>query len=122
MTNKEIVLDFFKLLVAGKIDEGYDKYVDHKGKHHNQHFPKGFPALKEGMKVNHERFPEKTITVKHALCEGDTVAAHSLVTLNPGNIQVAVVHIFRLQDGKIIEMWDCGMPLDDEQVNEDGVF
>ena len=122
MNSKEIVLDFLKLLVAGKIDEGYDKYVDPNGKHHNQHYPKGFSALKQGMKDNHVQFPEKTINVKTALSEGDKVAVHSLVVLNPGNVQVAVVHVFRLKDGKIVEMWDCGMPLEDEQVNEDGVF
>ncbi len=36
-----------------RIDEAYEKHVNLIGKHHNAHFPAGFPELKMAMIENH---------------------------------------------------------------------
>jgi hypothetical protein len=36
---KEIARDFLQLIIKGKIDEAYDKYIDHSGSHHNVYIP-----------------------------------------------------------------------------------
>ncbi|MBS3138649.1 nuclear transport factor 2 family protein [Candidatus Woesearchaeota archaeon] len=116
MKNKDSAVDFLKLCVAGKVDEAYQKYVDMTGKHHNPFFPKGFQALKEAMKQN----PAKQLTVKHVLEDGDVVAVHSHVVVPERD--VAVVHLFRFKNGKIIEMWDCGHEIPKDSPNKDGAF
>ena len=35
MKNKEFAIYFLNMVVEGKIDEAYRKYVDMEGKHHN---------------------------------------------------------------------------------------
>src|SRR5262245_3122172 len=82
-SRKETAVQFLELVVAGRIDEAYQKHVDMAGKHHNPYFPAGFPALKQAMIENHAQFPDKRILVKHIVAEGDMVAVHSQVTLNP---------------------------------------
>ena len=114
--NKDLAIDFLKLVVAGEVDEAYQRYVDMSGKHHNPFFHNGFPALKEAMKRN----PAKQLTVKHALEDGDLVAVHSHVVLPA--IDVAVVHLFRFKNGKIVEMWDVGQQNPKNSPNEDGAF
>lgn len=121
-SRKEIVVRFLELVVAGRIDEAYRKYVDMDGKHHNAYFPAGFPALKQAMIENHAQFPDKRISVKHVLAEGDMVAAHSHVSLNPGNKNIAVVHLFRFQGDRIAELWDIGQPIEPDSPNRDGMF
>ena len=121
-SHKEIAVQFLELAVAGRIDEAYERFVDMTGKHHNPYFPAGFPALKQAMIENHAQFPDKRIAVKHIIAEGDMVATHSRVTLNPGDKNIAVVHLFRFQGGRIVEFWDIGQPIEPDSPNRDGLF
>jgi predicted SnoaL-like aldol condensation-catalyzing enzyme len=119
---KEVAVQFLELVVAGRIDEAYERFVDMAGKHHNPYFPAGFPALKQAMIENHAQFPEKRIAIKHIVAEGDMVAAHSQVVLNPGDKNIAVVHLFRFQGDRIVELWDIGQPIEPDSPNRDGMF
>ena len=121
-SQKEIAVQFLELVVAGRIDEAYERFVDMAGKHHNPYFPAGFPALKLAMIENHARFLDKRIAIKHIVAEGDMVAAHSHVVLNPGDKNIAVVHLFRVQGERIVELWDIGQPIEPDSPNRDGMF
>ncbi len=120
--HKQSAVEFLQLVTAGRIDEAYAKHVDMRGKHHNPYFPAGFPALKSGMIENQIQFPNKQLTVKNVLGDGDLVAVHSHIVPRPGESGVAAVHLFRFEDDKIVEMWDCGQPVPDESSNRDGMF
>ena len=122
MESKQIALDFLQMIIRGEIDEAYEKYIDMNGKHHNAYFPAGFESLKKAMKENHMQFPQKRLTVKHTFVDGDFVAVHSHVVLKPEDAGIAVVHLFRFKNNKIIEMWDCGQQLNKDSPNKDGVF
>jgi predicted SnoaL-like aldol condensation-catalyzing enzyme len=115
-------VQFLKLVVAGCIDEAYEKHVDLLDKHHNAYFPVGFPALKIAMIENHSKFPSKQLTVKHVLGDGDLVAVHSHIVQRPGETGLAAVHLFRFEQDKIVEMWDCGQPVPPDLPNGDGMF
>jgi predicted SnoaL-like aldol condensation-catalyzing enzyme len=120
--HKQIAVQFLQWVTEGNIDKAYEAYVDISGKHHNMYYPAGFPALKQGMKDNHIEFPDKQFTLKHVLGDGDFVAVHSHVVLKPKEKEVAVVHLFRFQGDKIVEMWDCGQLLSHGVINTDGPF
>jgi predicted SnoaL-like aldol condensation-catalyzing enzyme len=121
-TRKQAAVQFLQLVVAGQIDEAYRRYVDLHGKHHNPFFPAGFPALKKGMIENHIQFPNKQLTVKNVLGDGDLVAVHSHIVLRPGETGIAAVHLFRFQSDKIVEMWECSQPVPADSPNKDGAF
>ena len=122
MSNKKNAIDFLQLVVKRKIDDAYKKYVYMNGKHHNLFFPAGFPALLKAMKENHEQYPDTQIRIKNAIEEGDLVAVHSHVIHTPGTLGVTVVHMFKMKNNKIVEMWDCGMPIPKKSPNKDGPF
>ncbi len=121
-THKEAAAQFLQLVVAGRIDEAYQQHVDMQGQHHNPFFAAGFPALKKAMIENHVQFPNKQITVKHVLGDGDLIAVHSQLVLGPGGPRVAAVHLFRFQDDKIVELWDVGQAVPDDSPNQQGMF
>jgi predicted SnoaL-like aldol condensation-catalyzing enzyme len=121
-TRKQAAVEFLQLVVAGRIDEAYQKHVDMQGKHHNPDYPAGFPALKEAMIENHVQFPIKQITVKNVLGEGDLVAVHSQIVLRPGEPGLVAMHLFHFHGDRIIELWDCGHPVPADSPNKDGVF
>jgi predicted SnoaL-like aldol condensation-catalyzing enzyme len=115
-------VQFLQLVVAGRIDEAYQKYVDMRGKHHSPFFPAGFPALEKAMIENQAQFPSKQLTVRNVLGDDDLVAVHSHIVLRPGEAGVAAVHLFRFQGDRIVEMWDCGQPVPADSTNKDGMF
>jgi len=119
---KQAALEFLQLVVAGRIDEAYQKHVDLRGKHHNPFYAAGFPALKKAMLENHVNFPSKQLIVKYVLGDGDMVAVHSHIVLRPGEPGMAAVHLFRFLSDRIVEMWDCGQPVPADSPNKDGAF
>jgi predicted SnoaL-like aldol condensation-catalyzing enzyme len=119
--NKQIAKYFLDMIVAGKIDEACSKYIDMNGKHHNSYFASGFKALKEAMQENENQFPNKKFTIKYVLSEKDMVVVHSHLVIRevPGAL---TFHMFRIKNRKIIEMWDCGQPIQENSLNKDGPF
>ena len=120
--HEEIALDFLQLVVAGSINEAYDNYVNMHGKHHNVYFSAEFASLKQGMIDSHAQFPKKRLMVKNIIGDGELVAVHSNLILKPGEPGMAVVHIFRFEKGKIIEMWDIGQAIPFDSPNRLGAF
>jgi predicted SnoaL-like aldol condensation-catalyzing enzyme len=60
--------------------------------------------------------------VRRTLEDRDLVAVHSRVRLDPSGPDVATVHLFRFEDGKIAEMWDVTEPIPDRSPNDNGPF
>ncbi len=120
--HKESAVDFLQLIVAGSIDEAYNNYVNMHGKHHNVYFSSEFTSLKHGMIENHAQFPNKRIMVKNVLGDGDLVAVHSNIVMKTGEPGISVVHIFRFEEGRIIEMWDIGQAIPADSPNRMGAF
>jgi predicted SnoaL-like aldol condensation-catalyzing enzyme len=50
------------------------------------------------------------------------VAVHSHLKQNSDDVGFAVVHIFKFELDKIIELWDLGQPIPAEMINENGIF
>ncbi|MDN4608503.1 nuclear transport factor 2 family protein [Sporosarcina highlanderae] len=119
---KEKAVTFLQLIVAGKIDEAYETYVSPDLRHHNPYFPGDAESLKQAMKENDGMSPNKTLDVKQAIEEGEKVMIFSHIKQNPEDLGGAVVHIFRFQEGKIVEMWDVGQAVPEDSPNENGIF
>jgi len=121
-TRKHAAVQFLQLIILGRVDEAYERYVDMQGKHHNPFFPAGFPELRKAMTENHALFPNKQLAIKNVLGDGDMVAVHSHILPVPGEAGISAVHLFRFQDDRIVEMWDCGQPVPADSPNKDGAF
>jgi predicted SnoaL-like aldol condensation-catalyzing enzyme len=121
-THKESALDFLQLVVAGSIEEAYNNYVNMYGKHHNVYYSAEFASVKQGMIENHGQFPNKRLMVKNVVGEGNLVTIHSNLILKPGEPGLSVVHIFRFEAGKIVEMWDVGQAIPIDSPNRIGAF
>ena len=120
--DKEAAINFLELASSGKVREAYSKYVGEGFKHHNPYFEGSADALEAGMQENADQNPEKSLEVKHAIAEGDLVAVHSLVHHKRGDRGAAVIHIFRFENGRIVELWDVGQEVPENSPNEYGMF
>jgi len=121
-SNKNAAVSFLKMAASGKVREAYAKYVGAGFRHHNPFFEGSAESLMAGMEENARQNPDKVLEVKRAIAEGDLVAVHSHVQPKPGSSGAAVVHIFRFENGRIVELWDLGQPVPEESPNQYGIF
>ena len=120
--NKHTATDFLRLACAGRVHDAFERHVTKGFRHHNAWFPSDGKSLARGMEENARQNPGKTCDVKQAVEEGDRVVLYSLVHHKPGDRGVAVVHIFRFEDGRIAELWDLAQEIPENMANELGMF
>ena len=119
---REIATSFLKLVIEGKVREAYDKYVSQELIHHNPYFEGTRNALLEAMDADSKQHPHKLMEFKMTFEEGNLVATYSHIKHTPEALGFAAVHMFRIENGKIIEMWDVVHILTEDSPNENGMF
>jgi predicted SnoaL-like aldol condensation-catalyzing enzyme len=120
---KDAATSFLTMAGMGKVQDAYDQYVAPSFVHHNQYFKGDRQSLLDAMQEASKANPNKSIDIKHVYEDGDTVITHSLVTRqDAGAPAIAVVHIFRFEQGRIAELWDLGQPISKDSPNENGMF
>ena len=121
-SNKNAAISFLELASSGKVSEAYSRFVGDGFRHHNPYFEGSAESLQAGMEENASKNPDKVLDVKRVIAEGEFVVTHSHVQQKPGELGAAVVHIFRFEKGKIVELWDLGQPVPEKTPNENGMF
>ena len=119
---KDAAVEFMTLVASGKVDEAYDRHVSRDFRHHNPYFRGDAQSLRTAMAENAAKNPNKEFDVQFALEDGDRVAVFSRIKQSPGDRGGAVVHIFRFEGDRIVELWDIGQAVPEESVNENGMF
>lgn len=120
--NKEAAISFLQMVASGKISEAFENHIATDFRHHNPYFRGDADSLMQAMEENAVQSPNKTLEVKHAMEDGDTVAIHSHIKQNPMDRGAAVIHIFRFEGKGIVELWDVGQEIPEESPNEYGMF
>lgn len=115
-----MAISFLKAVGMGNVREGFRNYISDDFIHHNQYFNGSRQALLTAMEGAHQSSPNKAVEVKHCYEDKDTVITHSLVSKE--DMDIAVVHIFRFKNEKIVELWDLGQPISKDSPNENGLF
>jgi len=117
---KLIAIDFLKGAAFGNIEKVFKEHVSTSFIHHNQYFEGTREALMEAMKEDHLKNPNTDFEVKFCYQDNNTIIVHSLVTKE--RMQIAVVHIAKFDQDKIVELWDLGQVISEETPNKNGLF
>ncbi|RFN58150.1 nuclear transport factor 2 family protein [Marixanthomonas ophiurae] len=120
-TNKERAKDFLLLAARGDSREAFKRYVGDPFIHHNAYFKGDGHTLMVAMEEAAIDQPNKIFEIQRTLEDGDLVSIHSRIKPQDSP-EMAVMHIFKFQDQKIIELWDFGQAVPDTMVNEHGMF
>ena len=121
-SKKEIAISFLQLVVEGKVREAFLQYIGPRFCHHNPYFEGDAESLLRAMEEDVSNNPNKLIEIKQTIEEEDSVVVFSHVKQNQDDLGWAIVHIFRFQDEKIVELWDLAQSIPENSPNENGVF
>ena len=122
VSRKEAAVSFLRLVASGNVREAYHAHVGTGFRHHNPFFRGDADSLKTAMEENATKHPHKALEVQRALEDGVLVAVHSRVRQTLEDRGAAVVHIFRFEKDRIVELWDVGQPVPETSPNEHGMF
>jgi len=92
-----------------------------------EHVPDGIDGAIAALRhLTREVYPELRQDVKRTVAQGDLVAVHSRYTHGAaeraGSGGDAVVDIFRLEHGKIVEHWDVIESVPEMPANDNSMF
>lgn len=122
LTRKDAAVEFLSMVVAGDVAAAFDRHVGAGFVHHNPHFRGDGPALQAAMTANAIEAPNKVLELQCAIEEGARVAVFSRIRQEPADPGFAVVHIFRFEGDRIVELWDVGAPVPEQGINALGMF
>jgi predicted SnoaL-like aldol condensation-catalyzing enzyme len=120
--NKKVVLDFYDKALNQRDLEGAVKHFGPRYIQHNPNAADDIEGFKKFIEFRREKFPNAKSEIKRALADGDMVILHVHAVREPGERGVAIVDIFRLEDGKIVEHWDVVQPIPEKAANTNGMF
>ncbi|MED0952715.1 ester cyclase [Bacillus mobilis] len=120
--NKKMVVDFYNEVFNKHNIDIIPNYVSEDYKQHNPFVADGRKAFMDFFKDDFVKNPNSSAEIKRVVAEGDTVALHVHSRTNSQDKGVAIVDIFRIKDGKIVEHWDVIQEIPNEAANNNTMF
>jgi predicted SnoaL-like aldol condensation-catalyzing enzyme len=120
--NKQTVRALYEAALNKKDFEEARKYLGSKYIQHNPVAADGPEGLKGFIAFLKEKFPNNRSEIKRIFADGDYVIVHVHAVREPGTRGNAIIDIFRLEDGKVVEHWDVIQPIPEKSANNNGMF
>ncbi len=119
-SNKKMVVEFYQELFGNKNPDAINKYIGDKYIQHNPSLPDGKEALLQAVKVWFKDAPREKVDFQHVAADGDLVFLH--IRGKSGPKVRAVLDIFRIEKGKIVEHWDVIQEVPEKSANDHPMF
>ncbi|WII72058.1 nuclear transport factor 2 family protein [Bdellovibrio sp. 22V] len=121
--NKVLVRDFYEMAFnQHKPREAAKKYIGKKYIQHNPYVPNGAAAFYEYFEDYFKKNPKSHVVIHRALADGDLVALHLHSKQNEKDRGKAIVDIFRVENGKIVEHFDVIQDVPEKTANGNTMF
>jgi predicted SnoaL-like aldol condensation-catalyzing enzyme len=120
--NKKAVVEFYERALNEKDFEAASKYLGPRYTQHNPNAPDGPEGLKTFLQFLKEKFPGSRSEIKRVFADGDYVILHVHAVREPGTRGNAIIDIFKLENGKVVEHWDVVQPIPEKAANSNGMF
>ncbi|MET0220517.1 MAG: ester cyclase [Tardiphaga sp.] len=120
--NKKAVLEFYDKGLNQKDFEAASKFFGPRYIQHNPTAADGIEGFKKFIGFLREKFPDSHSEIKQAFADGDMVILHVHAVREKGTRGNAIVDIFKLENGKIVEHWDVIQPVPEKSANGNGMF
>jgi predicted SnoaL-like aldol condensation-catalyzing enzyme len=121
--NKKIVLEYTDLaFIQRKPEEAVAKYLGPYYRQHNPGAGDGTESFIAHVKWWAKNYPSCHFDLKRIIAEGDLVMTHTHIIREPGDRGLAVMDIFRFENGKVVEHWDVVQEIPETSANNNTMF
>jgi predicted SnoaL-like aldol condensation-catalyzing enzyme len=120
--NRKVVLDFYE---KGLNQKDADAAIALMGNRYVQHNPgaaDGPEGFRKFIGFLREKFPNSHSEIKRSFVDGDYVILHVHAVREPGARGNAIIDIFKLENGKIVEHWDVVQAIPENPANGNTMF
>ena len=120
--NKRNVVEFYEKALNQKDFEAASKYLGSRYTQHNPVAADGPEGLKAFIGFLRSKFPNSRSEIKRVFADGDYVIVHVHAIREPGTRGRAIIDIFKLENGKVVEHWDVAQDVPEKAANSNGMF
>lgn len=120
--NKRIATEFYDAAINRKDFAAASQYLGSDYKQHNPTAADGAEGLRAFIDFLKTRYPNQRGEIKRVVAEGDLVVLHVHSTRGDDTPGRAIVDIFRIENGKVVEHWDVIQDIPAEPANQNGMF
>lgn len=120
--NKRVVLEFYEKGLNQKDADAAIAYLGSRYIQHNPNAADGAEGFRKFIGFLKEKFPQSRSEIKRVFTDGDNVILHVHAVREPGTRGNAIIDIFRLENGKIVEHWDVVQPVPETSANSNSMF
>jgi predicted SnoaL-like aldol condensation-catalyzing enzyme len=120
--NKKTVAALYDAALNKKDFDEASKYLGPRYTQHNPTAKDGPEGLKGFIAFLKEKFPNNRSEIKRIFADGDYVIVHVHAVREPGTRGNAIIDIYKLEDGKVVEHWDVVQPIPETAQNSNGMF
>jgi len=120
--NKEIVVAFYNAAINDKDFEKASQYLGDVYIQHNPLAADGPEGLKNFLAFAKENLSTFKVEIKRVLADGDYVMLHVHAKRDAEDRGSAVMDIFRLENGKVVEHWDVIQAIPETTMNDNTMF
>ena len=120
--NKKTVIAFYDAAINDKDFAAASAYLGDMYIQHNPLAADGPEGLKAFLEFANENLSAFKIEFKRVLADGDFVIVHGHARNGPDDRGSAVMDIFRLENGKVVEHWDVMQAIPETARNDNTMF
>lgn len=120
--NRKVVLDFYEKGLNQKDADAAIALMGNRYVQHNPNAADGPEGFRKFIGFLKEKFPNSRSEIKRSFVDGDYVILHVHAVREPGTRGSAIIDVFKLENGKIIEHWDVVQPIPENPANNNGMF
>ena len=121
--NRQVVVDFYQqVFQKHQVEAAVKQHIGKEYIQHNPHVGDGTAPFVAYFVPYFQQNPQARSEIKRVIVQGDLVVLHVLSREHPQDRGTAVVDIFRVKDGKIVEHWDVQQAVPEDAANSNTMF
>ena len=121
--NRQVVVDFYEqVFQRHQVEAAVKRHIGAEYIQHNPYVGDGAAPFVAYFVPYFQQHPQARSDIKRVIVQGDLVVLHVLSREQAQDRGTAVVDIFRVKDGKIVEHWDVQQAVPEAVANGNTMF
>ena len=120
--NKATVVAFYNKALNDKDVEAAIALMGPTYTQHNAQIADGKKGFRQFFAAFNQKYPQSHSSIVRVFADGDYVILHVHLVREPGTRGEAVMDIFRLDEGKVVEHWDVLQPIPENIPHSNTMF